>query len=93
VVIVLALIIAFLGVYLADLVIGFSPVLVRGILGIAVIFFAIRAALASKIRHPIESIFMFPGNIRFFILLFGYSAIFYWAIDQFAYAVKYFISR
>jgi hypothetical protein len=91
VVIVLAVIFAVLGIYWADHVIGSSPVLARGILGFAVIFFAARAALRSKTREGIESIFVFPGNIGFFALIFGYSAIFFWAIGQIVAAVKYFI--
>lgn len=93
VVMALSIIFAALGVYVADLVIGFSPVLVRGILGVAVIFLAIRAGLASRNKEPVESIFVFPRNIRFFILVFGYTIMFYWAIEQILEATRYFTSR
>ena len=58
----------------------YAPV-ARGILGIAAIYLAFQEASLSKSKNPLDNLFSFPKNIKYFIYTFIFSLIFYWALQ------------
>lgn len=82
VVIALLIFIGVLGFSVASGVVNYYTPIARGVLGFVVIYLAFQEAALSRSKNPLEGLFVFPKNIKYFIYAFGYSIIFYWALQQ-----------
>ena len=76
----LMIVFAFLGVYLGSITYHYE-IIVRGILGIAVIYLSFRVFFSSR-EDSIEDYYPFSKNIKYFIIVCIGGAIFYWAAQQ-----------
>jgi len=66
----------------ASFISGENIYIARGALGIAVIYFVLREANFTGGNQPLEVIYNFPKNLRFFAWAFGISIIFYWGFNE-----------
>jgi hypothetical protein len=82
IVIALLIVIGILGFNIASVIIHDYAPIARGILGFATIYLAFQEASSSRSKNPLDSLFSFPKNIRYFIYAFIFSLIFYWALQQ-----------
>jgi len=71
-----------LGFKIASVTIYYYTPVARGILGLVAIYLAFQEASSSRIKNPLDGLFAFPKNIKYFIYTFIYSLIFYWALQQ-----------
>jgi len=77
----LTIVFAFLGVHVANMTYHYD-ILVRGTLGISVIYLLFRVFWSSKKDDPIEDYSILSKNIRHFAFTFIGGIIFYWAVQQ-----------
>ena len=90
---ILYVVIASIGVVVADNVSDHYDFLVNGILGLSVIFFTYRMVFNPVYIKPRSSalMFQFPGNIKYFAVFFFGSIYIFWAIEKVIYAFRCFI--
>lgn len=82
IVIALLITIGVLGFRIASVAIYYYAPVARGILGLVVIYLAFQEASLSRSKNPLDGLFSFPKNIKYFVYTFIYSLIFYWALQQ-----------
>jgi hypothetical protein len=72
----------FLGVHVASLTIDRYDIVVRGILGMVIVYYILREASSSNDREGFNRLLVFPQNIKYFVIAFLYAMVSYWALSQ-----------
>jgi hypothetical protein len=87
----LVIVFVFLGTYIASITYH-HEFIVRGILGLAVMYLLFRVSWSSK-EDSIEDYYPFSKNIRYFIFAFIGGIIFYWAAQQTIEMVLFYLKK
>ena len=87
VVITMMIAIGLLGTYIANVINNNNPLIPRGILGLLIIYLAYRNGLLPIGKEPINALFIFPRNIKYFFYAFVGALVFYWAFQQIFYMI------
>jgi len=85
IVILIFVLIAITGMYIADLINSLNPQISPSVLGAIVVYLTYRNVLLPIKNEPISALFVFPANTKYFLYtLFG-GIIIYWGIQQLVY--------
>ena len=87
----LVIVFAILGVYLGSITYHYE-IIVKGILGIAVIYLSFRVFWSSR-EDSIEDYYPFSKNIKHFIFIFLGGIIFYWAAQDAIEMILFYFKR
>lgn len=79
---ILLVILVAVGINIADFVYGYNPQIARGILGTIVVYLIYRNILLPIKHEPVSALFVYPGNIKYFLYAFLGAIIVYWGLQQ-----------
>ena len=81
-VVLLIIAVGILGTQFASIINSYNLLISRGILGLLVIYATYRNVLIPMAKEPIQDLFIYPRGIKYFIYMFFFSLISFWAFQQ-----------
>jgi hypothetical protein len=87
IVVLVLLAVGILGAQIAIIVNAYNPLIARGILGLLIIYATYRNLLIPLANEPIQGLFLFPRDFKYFFYVFFFSLICYWAVQQIYYMI------